>query len=78
MDADTRKLEAERLSKDPIFLEAISNIRARALESLVRTDPSKTVEIARLQALALVCDGMQAELAAMINSAAQRRPFKAV
>lgn len=74
MDSDRLKLEAERLSKDAVFVEAISRIRAAAIEQLIAADASNTSDIMRLQAVAKVCDGIASELATMIMSSHPRKP----
>jgi hypothetical protein len=48
--------EAERLSKDPIFIKALDDIRADALNSLVTADADNKTLIIRLQQVAAVTD----------------------
>jgi hypothetical protein len=78
MDKEFLKLEADRLSKDPIFLKAVARMRATALEDLVTVDASDTTAVLKIQAKVWVCDGMASELEAMIHSAQERRPIKAI
>lgn len=48
--------EADRLKNDPIFLKALADIRADALNSLVTADPDNKSLIIRLQQVATVTD----------------------
>lgn len=78
MDKEFLAKEAERLSKDPVFLEVLSRLRMSALEQLVKTNADDKTLILTLQAIAKVCDVFPAEMQAMIQSSQDRRPFKAV
>jgi hypothetical protein len=78
MDKEFLAKEAERLAKDPVFLEVLSRIRSAAVEQLVNTSIDDKTLILTLQAYAKVCDVFPAEMQAMIQSAQQKRAFKAV
>jgi hypothetical protein len=78
LDKDHLKLEADRLSKDPVLIEAVARIRLQALEGLVKADPAKTNEIIALQERVKVCDAFATTLKTMINSAQQRQAIKPV
>jgi len=78
MDADFLRNEAARLLNDTVLQTALKSIRSGALESLATCDPRDDVKIMQMQARVSVCDDMQAELSRMVNSAAERDPFKAV
>lgn len=78
MDKEFLAKEAERLAKDPVFLEVLSRIRANAVEQLVKTSVDDATLILTLQAFAKVCDVFPAEMQAMILSSQARRPIKAV
>lgn len=78
MDKEFLAKEADRLSKDPVFLEVLSRIRSTAVEQLVKTNADDKTLILTLQAFAKVCDVFPAEMQAMIQSSQVRRPIKAV
>lgn len=78
LDKEHRKQEAERLSKDPILIEAIDKIRAQAMEAIVKADVTKPHEILALQERVKVCDAFTTTLKAMINSAQEKRSVKPV
>jgi hypothetical protein len=78
LDKDQLKLEADRLSKDPVLIEAIARIRLGAMEGLIKVDPAKTNEIIALQERVKVCDAFTTTLKAMINSAQEKRTVKPV
>lgn len=78
MDKEFLAKEAERLAKDPVFLEVLSRIRMNAVEQLVKTNADDKTLILTLQAFAKVCDVFPAEMQAMIQSSQARRPIKAV
>jgi hypothetical protein len=78
MDKEFLAKEAERLAKDPVFLEVLSRIRSNAIEQLVKTNADDKTLILTLQAFAKVCDVFPAEMQAMIQSSQVRRPIKAV
>lgn len=78
MDKEFLAKEAERLAKDPVFLEVLSRIRSTAVEQLVKTSADDKTLILTLQAFAKVCDVFPAEMQAMIQSSKERRAFKAV
>lgn len=48
--------EADRLKNDPIFNKALDDIRADALDQLVRANPDDKSNIIRLQQVAAVTD----------------------
>lgn len=78
MDKEFLAKEAERLAKDPVFLEVLGRIRTNAVEQLVKTNADDKTLILTLQAFAKVCDVFPAEMQAMIQSSQARRPIKAV
>lgn len=78
MDKEFLAKEAERLAKDPVFLEVLSRIRKSAVEQLITTNADDKTLILTLQAFAKVCDVFPAEMQAMIQSSQERRAFKAV
>lgn len=78
MDKERLALEAERLKKDPVFLEVLSRIRSAAVEQLIKTNADDKTMILTLQAFAKVCDTFPAELEAMILSKEEKRPIRAV
>ena len=73
MDKEFLALEAERLAKDPVFLEVLARIRKGAVDALVSVDAESTREVITLQCFARVCDVFPAELQAMITSASERK-----
>ena len=46
--------EADRLKNDPIFMKALEDIRADALNELVTADATNTANVIRLQQVAVV------------------------
>lgn len=78
MDKEFLAKEADRLAKDPVFLEVLSRIRKSAIEQLITTNADDKTLILTLQAFAKVCDVFPAEMQAMIQSSQERRAFKAV
>lgn len=78
MDKEFLAKEAERLAKDPVFLEVLARIRTVAIEQLIKTSIDDKTLILTLQTFAKVCDVFPAEMQAMIQSSQERRPFKAV
>jgi hypothetical protein len=78
MDKEFLAKEADRLAKDPVFLEVLSRIRKSAVEQLITTNADDKTLILTLQAFAKVCDVFPAEMQAMIQSSQERRAFKAV
>lgn len=78
MDKEFLAKEAERLAKDPVFLEVLERIRKSAVEQLVKANVDDKTLILTLQAFAKVCDVFPAEMQAMIQSSQERRAFKAV
>ncbi len=78
MDKDFLKREADRLSTDTIFLKALADIRAAALEQLATADADDKTQILLFQARVSVCDSFGAELASMIRSSAERKQIQAV
>lgn len=78
MDKEFLAHEAERLAKDPVFLEVLQRIRRAAVEQLILTNADDKTLILTLQAYAKVCDVFPAELQAMTQSSQERKPFQAV
>lgn len=78
MDKEFLANEASRLSKDPVFIEALQRIREKALEALVTVPVDNTAEILRHQATVTVCDGIRTEVESMILSREDKRPIRAV
>lgn len=78
MDKEFLAREAVRLRDDPIFRRAIDAIRADAVERIIQADASDLARITELQALARACDRLPSELEAMIKSAQERKPIRAV
>jgi hypothetical protein len=78
MDKEFLAKEADRLAKDPVFLEVLARIRKSAVEQLITTSADDKTLILTLQAFAKVCDVFPAEMQAMIQSSQERRAFKAV
>lgn len=78
MDKEFLAKEAERLAKDPVFLEVLSRIRSSAVEQLIKTSVDDTTLILTLQAFAKVCDVFPAEMQMMIQSSQERRKLTAV
>lgn len=56
MRIDHLAKEADRLKNDPVFIKALADIRADALNSLVTADPDNKSLIIRLQQVAAVTD----------------------
>jgi hypothetical protein len=54
MTADHLAKEADRLKNDPIFIKALDDIRADALEELITADATDTANVIRLQQVAKV------------------------
>lgn len=77
MDKEQLALEAARLKKDPVFLEAIARIRREAIERLVKASVDDIASILRLQSTVAVCDGLHVEMETMILSREEKRPIKA-
>jgi hypothetical protein len=48
--------EADRLKNDPIFIKALEDIRADALNELVTADATNTANVIRLQQVAKVTE----------------------
>lgn len=78
MDKEHLAQEAERLSKDPVFLEVLARIRSTAVEALIKTDADEKTAILALQAKAAICDAFPDELKAMILSKEEKRRITAV
>ena len=78
MDKEFLAKEAERLAKDPVFLEVLARIRTSAVEQLIKTNADDKTLILTLQAYAKVCDVFPAELQAMVQSSQPRKQIKAV
>lgn len=78
IDKEQLSLEADRLKKDPVFLEVIQRIRASAVESLINTPATDTHKVVSLQCVARICDLFPQELEAMIRSKNEHKPFQAI
>lgn len=74
MDKEFLALEAERLAKDPIFLEVLQRIRSSAVDKLISTNADETTKIVYLQCMAKVADLFPAELQAMVKSSQDPKP----
>lgn len=73
MDKEFLALEAERLAKDPVFLEVLARIRTAAVEDLIKVNPDDATRLIYLQCFAKVCDKFPDELRAMVASAGERK-----
>lgn len=71
MRPDHLAKEADRLSNDEIFIKALSDIRAEALEDLALTDAAQTIAILRLQQRVQVIDEIRDTLGRYIMALAQ-------
>ena len=78
MDKEFLALEAARLSKDPIFTEALRLIRADAVEMLLNTSADDMCNVLKLQSLAKVCDELPAIMERMIMAMEKTTPLKVV
>jgi hypothetical protein len=78
MDKEFLAREAVRLRDDPVLRQAIEAIRSDAVERLIQTPSYDTAKVSELQALARACDRLPSELEAMIKSAQERKPIRAV
>lgn len=78
MDKEFLALEAARLAKDPIFLEALRLIRTDAVEMLLKTSADDTCNVLKLQSLAKVCDELPAIMERMIMAMEKPTPLKVV
>lgn len=78
MDKEFLAKEAERLAKDPVFLEVLSRIREAAIQQLVSTNVDDKTLILTLQTFAKVCNVFPQELQSMIQSAQPQKKFQAV
>jgi hypothetical protein len=76
MDKEWLAREAKRLKDDPVFSEALSRMRAEALEKLASADADDRTAILSLQATVRVCDGIRQEMEAMILSKEDRKPIR--
>jgi hypothetical protein len=54
MTPDHLAKEADRLKNDPIFIKALDDIRADALEEFITADATDTANVIRLQQVAKV------------------------
>lgn len=64
--------EADRLKNDPIFIKALEDIRADALNELVKADPDDKSNIIRLQQVAVVTEEIRTVLDRYIMAAPVR------
>jgi len=78
MNTKERAKEAERLSKDPVFMEALTDIRVDALEALAKVDPANANEIIGLQQRVAVIDEISLILARYIQQGKAREINRAV
>lgn len=62
MRAEHLAQEADRLQNDPVFNKALDDIRADALNELVRADPDDKSNIIRLQQVAAATEEIRAVL----------------
>lgn len=69
MTSDHLAKEAERLKADPIFNKALDDIRADALNELVKANPDDKSNIIRLQQVAVVAEEIRAVLDRYIMAA---------
>jgi hypothetical protein len=69
MNPDHLAKEADRLKHDPIFIKALEDMRADALDALAQADADNTTMIIRLQQNVAVIDGLQGQLSHYILSA---------
>jgi len=69
MNADHLAKEADRLQNDPIFIEALEDIRADALDELAVADADDKTTILRLQQKVAVIDEIRAVLGRYIMAA---------
>lgn len=74
MDKEFLALEAERLAKDPVFIEVLSRIKSNSVEKLIATNASDTTTIIYLQCMAKIADLFPAELQAMAKSSQDPKP----
>ena len=74
MDKDFLALEAERLAKDPVFIEVLQRIKTSSVEKLIATNASDTTTIIYLQCMAKIADLFPAELQAMMQSSKDAKP----
>ena len=71
MRPDHLAKEADRLSNDEIFIKALSDIRADALNALVEANADSYTDIVRLQQRVQVIDEIRAVLGRYIVARAQ-------
>ncbi len=69
MNAEHLRREAERLQNDPIFIEALEDIRSDALDALAAADADDKTMILRLQQKVAVIDEIRVVLARYIIAA---------
>lgn len=69
MDSDHLKREADRLKNDPIFTEALADIRADALDALAIANADDRTTILRLQQKVAVIDEIRTTLDRYIMAA---------
>lgn len=69
MNAEHLAKEADRLQSDPIFNEALKEIRAEALDALAQADADDKTAILRLQQKVVVVDEIRSMLARFIMKA---------
>lgn len=69
MNRDHLAKEADRLKNDPIFIKALDDIRADALNELVTANPDDKTTIIRLQQVAAVTQEIRTVLDRYIMAA---------
>ncbi|MGE0056249.1 MAG: hypothetical protein AB7S74_18800 [Hyphomicrobium sp.] len=74
MNPDHLAKEAGRLKSDPIFLKALADIRAEALNELATADADNYTAIVRLQQKVAVADEIRTTLDRYIMAAAVQEP----
>lgn len=74
MDKEFMAKEAERLAKDPVFLEVLQRIKTSSVEKLIATNASDTTTIIYLQCMAKIADLFPAEMQAMMQSSKDAKP----
>lgn len=68
MTPEHLSLEAERLGKDAALLHFLANIRAEAVNKLVKTPANDAEAILRQQAIITVCDALPREFQRAIDA----------
>lgn len=71
MTPDHLAKEADRLSNDPIFIKALTDMRVTALDALAYADANDTTGILRLQQMVAAIDEIRNVLARFILKSGQ-------